>query len=84
MHNWRPDTWESNSGVSATPRALDDEELFIIEGSPTAKTGAQLRDDLEEREKWKNPLIAATLKAAQFALHAPVSVAQRECPQTAR
>ena len=33
------------------PRALDDEELFIIEGSPTAKTGAQLRDNPEEREE---------------------------------
>ena len=29
---------------------LDDEELFVIEGSP-ASTGAQLRDNPEEREK---------------------------------
>ena len=31
--------------------ALHDKELFIIEGSPTAETGAQLRDNPEEREK---------------------------------
>ena len=39
-----------NSRRQRHPRALDDEELFIIEGSPTA-TGAQLRDIPEEREK---------------------------------
>ena len=41
------------------PQALDDEELFIIEGSP----GAQLRDNPEECEKWpeqaKKPSIIA-------------------------
>ena len=50
MHNWWPDTWESNSWRQRHP-AFDDEELSIIEGSPAA-TGAQLRDNLEEREKW--------------------------------
>ena len=51
MHNWWPDTWKSNSRRQRHPPALDDEELFIIEGSP-AETGAQLRDNPEEREKW--------------------------------
>ena len=49
MHDWWPDTWEKLT-ASAPPPALDDEELFIIEGSPAA-TGAQLRDNPEEREK---------------------------------
>ena len=39
-----------NSRRQRHPRALDDEELFIIEGSPAA-TGAQLWDNPEEREK---------------------------------
>ena len=39
-----------NSRRQRHPPALDDEELFIIEGSPAA-TGAQLRDNPEEREK---------------------------------
>ena len=59
---------------SSTPRrqrhsqALDDEELFIIEGSPTAKTGAQLRDNPEEREKCRKndekPFIAPNSRKA--------------------
>ena len=48
----RPDSWEFNSRRQRHPHSLDDEELFIIEGSPTANTGAQLRDNPEEREKW--------------------------------
>ena len=48
-----------NSRRQRHPRALDDEELFIIEGSPTAETAARLRDNPEEREKGakcaKNP-----------------------------
>ena len=41
-------------------RALDGKELFATEGSE--KTGAQLRDNPEERDKWpkgsKNPSTA--------------------------
>ena len=39
-----------NSRRQRHPRALDKEELFVVEGSP-ATTGAQLRDNPEEREK---------------------------------
>ena len=50
MHTTCDLTPGRNSRRQRHPRALDDEELFIIEGSPTA-TGTQLRDNPEEREK---------------------------------
>ena len=50
MHTTGGLTPGRNSRRQRHPRALDDEELFIIEGSPAA-TGAQLRDNREEREK---------------------------------
>ena len=56
-----------NSRRQRHPRALDDEELFIIEGSPTAETGAQLRDNPEEREKGakcaKKPISSVTARS---------------------
>ena len=50
MHTTGGLTPGRNSPRQRHPRALDDEELFTIEGSPAA-TGAQLRDNPEEREK---------------------------------
>ena len=37
MHDWWPDTWESNSRRQRHPPALDDEELFVVEGFPLAE-----------------------------------------------
>ena len=39
-------------GVSATPPALDDEELFVIEGSQLRKLALNSGEP-EEREKWR-------------------------------
>ena len=54
--------------------ALDDEELFTIEGSENWRSTP---DNLEEREKWpertKNPFIAAITTNAESRV--PVSVA---------
>ena len=50
MHTTGGLTPGMNSQRQRHPRALDDEELFTIEGSPTA-TGGQLRDNPEEHEK---------------------------------
>ena len=57
-------------------RVFDNEELFVVRAP---KTGAQLWENPEEREKCgktdKKTFIANRLKAAQFALWVPVSAA---------
>ena len=64
-----------NSRRQRHPRALDDEELFIIEGSPAA-TGAQLQDNPEEREKCakcaKNPSLPHLVEELKL-WHLPAS-----------
>ena len=68
MHDRRPDTWEFNSRRQRHPPALDDEELFIIEGSPTA-TVAQLWDNRRSAKNGakcaENPFTAAITSTAQ-------------------
>ena len=60
MHTTGGLTPGRNSRRQRHPRVLDDEELFTNEGSPTA-TGAQLRDNPEERENAEKPLKAPSL-----------------------
>ena len=79
MHNRRPDTWEFNSRRQRPRRALDNEELIFIEGSPTAETGAQLRDNREEREKCGKAL--KTYSPQPYAESVPVSVANENVHQ---
>ena len=69
-------------GDPGTTRALDEEELFVVEGS---KNWRSTPGQLEERETCgktaKKPFTAAITSTAVSRV--PVSVAQLECPQTA-
>ena len=69
-HDWWPDTWEKLPASAPPPEPSMTRNSSSSRAPPTAKTGAQLRDNPEERENCgknaKKPFTAAITTTAKL------------------